>query len=295
MTDKHKSLPLVSIYMPTHNRLHLLKRAVASVLAQTYQYYELLIVDDGSTDGTWDYLQELSSHEPKVRIFRSAVASGACAARNVAINEAQGELITGLDDDDEFLVDRLDNLVKAYTPDYAFVCHGFFWDYGAVRKAVDSTAMVIKLNDLLNYNFAGNQILTATEKLRQVGGFDPQFKACQDYDTWTRMVLMFGPAKRIAGASYIVHQSHEGPRVTAKQNKFIGYQQYFDKHSKHMSVKNKVNQDFMRLVAARSHLSLGQLLFQLKSGFIRRKLRYYLACRFSKLAQLRRKWLRGSS
>lgn len=125
MTDKHKSPPLVSIYMPTHNRLHLLKRAVASVLAQTYQYYELLIVDDGSIDGTWDYLQELSSHEPKVRIFRSAVASGACAARNVAINEAQGELITGLDDDDEFLVDRLETLVKAYTPDCAFVCHGF--------------------------------------------------------------------------------------------------------------------------------------------------------------------------
>lgn len=91
---------LISIYIPTHNRRKLLERAVKSVQQQTYLNIELIIVDDGSSDSTWDYLNDIANKN--IRIFKHEQPLGACAARNLAIKHAKGKFITGLDDDDEF-------------------------------------------------------------------------------------------------------------------------------------------------------------------------------------------------
>jgi glycosyltransferase involved in cell wall biosynthesis len=91
-----RGAPLISIVLPTRDRRELLTRAICSVNRQTYQDWELLIVDDGSVDDTPAYLAGLT--EPRVRSFR-ANGSGVCAARNVALAEVRGELIAYLDDD----------------------------------------------------------------------------------------------------------------------------------------------------------------------------------------------------
>ncbi|TMX44387.1 glycosyl transferase [Vibrio rotiferianus] len=284
--------PLVTVYMPTANRLELLQRAVQSVLTQTYTNIELIIVDDASTDQTWSYLESLQEQHSFVRCFRQAKSQGACSARNVAIQEAKGELITGLDDDDEFTPDRIEQLVQGYDHNFAFVCHGFYWHYGAKSKAVDTQARDISLNDILDYNYASNQILTETVKLRAIGGFDVNFAACQDYDTWTRLIRKFGTAKRIEGASYYLHQGHTGPRVTAKPNKVKGYGQYFDKHQDVMTTRHKANQAFMLRMANQSNYSLFELLSDSRYGFAKRKARYWLSKKLPKIAQIRKNWLR---
>jgi teichuronic acid biosynthesis glycosyltransferase TuaG len=89
--------PLVSIIMPAWNAADYLQESVGSVLAQTYANWELLIVDDGSTDGTRAFLDGLV--DPRIRIFHQE-NRGVSAARNVALDEARGELITFLDADD---------------------------------------------------------------------------------------------------------------------------------------------------------------------------------------------------
>jgi len=99
--------PLVTVYIPTYNRLELLKRAVKSVLDQDYSNIELIVVDDGSSDGTVDYLECVSQADQRVRYFVNEVNSGACVSRNKAIWAEKGEFITGLDDDDYFLNDRI--------------------------------------------------------------------------------------------------------------------------------------------------------------------------------------------
>ena len=99
--------------MPTYNRSQMVQRAIASVLAQDYPHYELLIVDDCSKDDTWDVLNQLYGDNPKIRLFRQEKGQGACAARNLAIKAAAGDFVTGLDDDDEFLPNRLSSLMKA--------------------------------------------------------------------------------------------------------------------------------------------------------------------------------------
>jgi glycosyltransferase involved in cell wall biosynthesis len=285
--------PLITVYMPTHNRECLLPRAVNSVLAQTYQHFELIIVDDASSDGTAEYLKRLSRQEPRVKVLTQSRSEGACVARNLAINLASGQYITGLDDDDEFLPTRLASLLEGYNDNYAFVCQGFYWHYGRMKKAVDTQAMEISLPQMFDYNYASNQVFTLTSRLQHIGGFDAEFPACQDYDTWTRLIAAFGTAKRIAGASYVIHQGHEGPRVTAKKNKMLGYQLYLQRNQHIMTVRNKSNQQFMSLVAGKKIISWRLLVPMLFHGFVIRKCKYFIASRFSGLTGIRAKWLKS--
>jgi len=84
--------PLVSVYMPTKNRLALLKQAIESIISQSYPNIEILIVDDGSTDGTYQYLCDLKNSMPSLQVFRHEKSIGACAARNLAISTQRASL-----------------------------------------------------------------------------------------------------------------------------------------------------------------------------------------------------------
>lgn len=277
--------------MPTHNRCQLLKRAVESVLKQSYPTIELIIVDDASTDGTHEYLTELVTKHNNIQFFTQQSAKGACAARNVAIKVAQGEFVTGLDDDDEFLPERIENLVASYDEKYAFTCTGFLWHYGKKSRAVDNTAKTITLDEQLNYNYATNQVLVATKRLRAINGFDEDFVACQDYDTWTRLIKAFGNAKRVAGASYIIHRGDDIERLTKPTNWLNGHSQYLAKHVSSMSKQHKVNQEFRRIIANRSRLSLFQLYQQVMAGLVKQKVRYFFSSNVAFLATIRRYFL----
>lgn len=282
---------LVSIYMPTHNRVQLLPRAVQSVLNQTYQHIELIIVDDGSTDNTWQYLNELAVCNSKVKVFRHEKALGACAARNLALKHASGKFVTGIDDDDEFCVDRIENLVRSYDPQYAFINTGFLWDYGKRVRAVDHQAMIINLEQQLDYNYATNQVLVETKRLLAIGGFDENFVACQDYDTWTRLIQQFGSAKRIRGASYIIHRGDDVSRLTEPTNWLKGHQQFIAKHGALMNKKNILNQEFREMIARREKMTVKQLFFQLRAGLTSQKIRYFLSSNLYVIAEFRRNFL----
>ncbi len=98
----HADVPetaLVTVVMPTRDRRDLLETAVGSVLGQSYGRFELIVVDDGSRDGTAEYLAGVS--DPRMRVLR-ADGVGACAARNLALEEARGDLVAYLDDDNRF-------------------------------------------------------------------------------------------------------------------------------------------------------------------------------------------------
>src|SRR5687767_7703512 len=92
--------PLVSILIPTYNRLDYLREAVGSVLRQTYENWELIIVDDGSTDDTRAWV--LSLAEPRIRLITIPHSGNLGLVRNRGIAEARGELIAFLDSDDAF-------------------------------------------------------------------------------------------------------------------------------------------------------------------------------------------------
>jgi len=285
-----KKLPLVSIYMPTKNRLELLKRAIQSVLAQSYPNIELLVVDDGSEDGSYEYLTQLAEQNANIRVFRHEKSVGACVARNLAIKHAQGDFVTGLDDDDEFLPERVSKLVAAYDDNYAFVCSSMWWDYGKTKRLIDASETEIPLSAQLSYNEATSQILVKRERVLALDGFDESFVACQDYDLFTRLIIEYGSAYRIANPSYIVNDTGSSDRMIASSKSVKGYQQYLAKFQYLMSDSNIKNQSFMRLRREKKQMPLATLIDQLGSGHFQAKLRYYLSSNFELIRQLHNKF-----
>lgn len=225
---------LVTVYLVTCNRSSLLKRAILSVLNQTYKNIELIVVDDASSDNTEVVMRSLIKEYSKLHYLKLSENKGANYARNIAIEHAQGYFITGLDDDDEMLPERIERLVDAYEENYAFVTSEHYLEYGAVRKYKRLTSKkYISFNDLLYANIIGNQMLTTKDKILKAGLFDEEIKAAQDHDMWLRLLQSGQKAKVIKEALQVIHIGHDS--ITMSNNKFLGYWQVYKKYKEFFS------------------------------------------------------------
>jgi glycosyltransferase involved in cell wall biosynthesis len=226
-------LPKITVYIVTKNRLSQLKDAIKSVEAQTYRDFALIVVDDGSTDGTGDYLR---AYNPSFdyRFFRNETSVGAPKSRNAAINNAEGEFITGLDDDDTFLPNRLQEFITAWKPDVAAI--------GAEDLLITDSKIirwrkpaVVSHDDLLFRNLVGNQVFTRTDYLKNLGGFDEELSASQDYDLWIRLSERYGPIEIIQKPLQKVSFSTSIDRISNSKNRAWGYFACYQKHKQKMS------------------------------------------------------------
>lgn len=199
--------PLVTVYISTHNRFGKLKRAISSVLNQDYPNIEIIVCDDGSSDETEAYLNELMLKHDNIVYKRNRIPEGACSARNLGIFSASGEFITGLDDDDEFTPSRITTFVNCWQDRYSFVCSNFknVYSSGKQKDYYRGADQVIRVDDLLLDNIASNQVFTKTYKLQAIGGFDTTVARLQDWDTWLRLSKKFGAGLRLAQSLYIMH------------------------------------------------------------------------------------------
>lgn len=185
--------PAISVVIPTHNRVALVERAIASVLTQTYADFEVVIVNDGSTDGTEAYLETVRTD--RCRILTNAKSLGVSAARNRGVAAATGELITFLDDDDALRPDALGLLHERYStpprPD-------FLWG-GRLIHEMDAAGNVIGLREDdwraiagsvsgpafldLMLEIATNSAFTIRRTLfGKLGGFDEALRQSEDRD-----------------------------------------------------------------------------------------------------------------
>ena len=281
--------PCIGVYIPTKNRVELLKKAVDSVLQQTYQNFKILIVDDGSSDGTFEYLSSID--DSRVSFIRNEVSEKACKARNRAIAALDTELVTGLDDDDIFLPNRLEELLEVYDPDYAFVCSGYIWDYGVQKKSLFSKSKVISLSDALDLNQCSNQILVERQRLLDVGGFDAKLPALQDHDLWVRLIAKYGSAYRTGKELYIVNDDQELERISSVTNKLQAIDLFEKKHRPIMSTRNRENFAFYRKKIAGEKVSLLELFHSTQYGLLSLKVRHALTQKLERLAKYRLEYL----
>ena len=252
---------LVTVYITTHNRSELLPRAIDSVLAQDYRPLEIIVVDDASTDDTQTVLEQyrsrISSAESKQALQFSAIVlnenSGACAARNAAIERAQGQYITGLDDDDEFIGQRISGLVVAWDEHFAALCTAKEVDHGGGKTSyLAKNVGPIKLEQLLNKNMVGSQVFTLTERLRAVGGFDVKFPAWQDYETWIRLALAYGDILKLAEVTYRVHTAHDKPRITSHEKSLQAIKLLREKHGHRLTPHHQRQLLYRELTAGKT-------------------------------------------
>jgi glycosyltransferase involved in cell wall biosynthesis len=242
--------PLVSAIIPTHNRADLLPRAIDSVLEQTWENIEVVVVDDASDDETQKVLEEYEK-ESGVKVIRNEKSRGAAASRNIAIQNASGGYIAGLDDDDYWRPKRIELMMQEFSDGYSAVCSNDRMDFGE-KEIVWKKKPVITLNDLLFYNQVGNQVLTKKEYLLAVGGYDESLPSAQDYDLWIRLAHDFGPVKTAPHTLQVVNMEPDRDRISTSGDETTGYHACFEKH------KNKMNEAQKKYQKYRIKLAEGE-------------------------------------
>ena len=182
----------VSVIIPTYNRKNLLKRALHSVISQTFVPQEIIVVDDGSSDRTKDWVSEKF---PDVRyIYQDN--SGVSSARNAGIKEAKGSWIAFLDSDDEWMTNKLEQQKRVINSfQEAWLCHtNEIWIRNGVRvnqmKKHQKYGGDVFENCLDICRISPSSVLIKKEVFEMVGLFDESLKVCEDYDLWLRITAV---------------------------------------------------------------------------------------------------------
>lgn len=185
---------LVSVIVPTFNRRNFLQKAVESVLAQTFPDFELLIVDDGSTDSTERYCAGLL--DARIRYFRQE-NRGVSAARNHGIREARSDWIAFLDSDDLWQPQKLEAQLDAVgaSPQHQVAYTDEIWIRRGRRvnpkKKHDKYGGWIYERCLPLCIISPSSALLSRKVLKRCGLFDTRFPVCEDYDLWLRVSATF--------------------------------------------------------------------------------------------------------
>ena len=191
--------PKVSVVIPTYNRPDYLIEAVESVLAQTYQDFEIVVIDDGSSDDTPSRFATYIERTPLAQgrtFYHKQENSGSAVARNRGVFYAKGEYIAFLDSDDLWYPTKLEKQVKILDENQEMSVVYTDCYCGESRNDPNQTGFFAKANppsgDIFDRMARNNLFWTSSLLLRREvfiksGTFDPTFRRMQDYDLWLRI------------------------------------------------------------------------------------------------------------
>jgi glycosyltransferase involved in cell wall biosynthesis len=279
---------LVTVVIPCYNQAHFLSEAIESVLSQSYQRYEIVVVDDGSTDNT----SEVASRYPpeKVRLIRQE-NKGLSAARNAGLGGARGEYVVFLDADDRLLSDALEVGVRELEahPECAFVsgCWNNIATDGSPRPTLhsphDEPDHYLAL--LHSCYIRVHAVMYRRSVFHTVGGFDTSLSASEDYDLYLRIARDYpvrhhgevvAEYRRRHGANMTIDPAlilSTSVAVHRSQRKHVrGHKQYEEAYRTGMRRRQSTHGD--RLVGeVRGHLRRGEWKRALRGMSV--LLRYY--------------------
>ena len=193
----------ISVVIPTYNRKHTLPRALDSVLAQSSNPFVIIVIDDGSTDGTFDLIK---SKFPSVKLLKSFQPSkslkgyspkGVSVARTVGIKKSKGDWISLLDSDDEWVPDKLIKQVQLLKKNEGSVfCHtNEIWIRNGSRvnqhKKHQKYGGYIFKECLDICRISPSSALIHKSIFEDIGLFDESLKVCEDYDLWLRITSKY--------------------------------------------------------------------------------------------------------
>jgi glycosyltransferase involved in cell wall biosynthesis len=207
-------MPLVTVIIPTYNRAKMITKTLDSIIAQTYQNFEVIVVDDGSTDDTIqilnEYKQSITRNDIVFKILQQENA-GAPAARNHGLKNASGEYLVFFDSDDRMLPERIEKQVQKMIEEQSDCCAcGYIKD----SKQQDYNPHIIHGKSVL-YSFLKNKIFGSTQcwmlknsLVLKVGGYDEALVCRQDMDLTFR-ILKQQPQISIVAQTLSVFIDHD--------------------------------------------------------------------------------------
>ena len=213
--------PTFSVVIPTYNHADYLRLALRSVLDQTCQDFEVIVVNNFSSDHTLDVIQEFN--DPRIRVINFKNDGVIGASRNAGINNSRGKLVAFLDSDDSWRKNKLEGVAKAFQrePGVGLVCH----NVALVREGQEVARTWFgppdsyrgSMYDHLLFSFNGpatSASVVAKDCLEEVGMFseDPSFVTVEDYDLWLELakVCDFRFMPEVLGASTLHPENASG-------------------------------------------------------------------------------------
>jgi len=191
--DRIKDNPTVSVIIPTCNRARIVGRAIRSVLNQTYQNFEIFVVDDASNDNTEAVVRNFN--DERIKYIRHDKNRGGSAARNTGIKASKGQYIALLDDDDEWLPEKLEKQINKFknSKDSVGVVYGGHITFSSKTGKIIDRSIPVARGVVYPYTLksglasGGSMPLIKKECFEKVGLFDETLPALQDGDMWVRI------------------------------------------------------------------------------------------------------------
>ena len=220
------NLPLVSVILPTYNCAAFLPHSIGSILAQTYNSYEIIVVDDGSTDNTKEVL---NSFIQRIKYVQLEQNRGLPATRNIGIRSAQGTYIAFIDADDLWIPEKLQTDIEYFDkhPDISMVYSkhinidekGCVLD-GGPKIRLPSGNIFIQLFSEQNF-IIPSSVVVRNNVFQTTGLFDEQLFNCQDWDMWLRIAFYFN----VAGINKtLVKYRHNPHSLSKNRSNVLKYQ-----------------------------------------------------------------------
>lgn len=180
---------IVSIITPLYNSSEFLEDTIRSVINQSYQKWEMIIVDDCSADNSFEIVQQIAKHEKRIKLIRLQSNQGAAIARNIAIENAIGDFIAFLDSDDLWEPKKLEKQINFMTEKDVYFCYSAYnkIDEDGTYRGKVKVPNKVTYNQLLNTNVIG--CLTAIYNANVLGKiYMPNIRKRQDYALWLKIL-----------------------------------------------------------------------------------------------------------
>lgn len=187
--------PLVTIFTPNYNKSNYIDETMDSILSQTYSNFEYIIIDDYSTDNSWEIIQNYAKLDKRIKIFQNNKNLGVVKTRNLGFSKrsSKSKYFAIIDSDDVSLPNRLKIQVNFLenNPNYGLV--------GSSTLIINDNSKIIGFRKypsmdkdirkkITRFNpFAQSSVIIRTEIIDQIGLYDERWKVCQDYDYWLRV------------------------------------------------------------------------------------------------------------
>jgi glycosyltransferase involved in cell wall biosynthesis len=240
--------PLVSVVIPTHNRAAFIMQAIDTVRNQTYSHWELIVVDDCSTDNTAEVVENIG--DDRIQLILHEKNQGGSAARNTGIKNAKGKYVAPLDSDDEWSTNKLEEQVRvaesASENIAGIYCDRKLLNPGGEVKMVENVEEPFGLTPkFLLGNFIGGASVVMLRKsaLEEVGLFDVNCKAKQDTDLWLRLSIDYGFLH--APDCLVINHNEHDERISTNTDSTISGRIYF--YEKHKTLLRKYDLEHVYL------------------------------------------------
>lgn len=245
--------PLISVVMPTYNGEKTIKKAIESILSQTYPKIEIIVVDDQSTDNTSSVVKSII--DQRVKYFKLPQKGNGSVARNLGIRKASGDWIALLDDDDQWLPNKLlvqYEYIMSKDPNEwkAVGCSKYYgendnWKKVILEKEGDLRADILQMNISIS---GGSSLLMTKKVLNELGGFDESFQRHQDMELELRylrkykLAIVKEPLVKVSGHQFRIWGKPEESKAQrlflAKENFLKVFKNDIDSLGK--TISNKI-------------------------------------------------------